>query len=331
MIPQELFDKTVLHQTHLLRRSNGIIRDVFVLLKDAENDIKTQIVTRDMTAYQTQRLQSLLVDVQKRISELTKTMSKTVKAELEGLSVYESGNQADMLRSTLGVDLPPIVVPPTATLVSSVVENPIQGKFFAEWMETFEASTVGRLNQAIRIGVLEGETESQLIRRVRNEIDTTRNAASQLVRTSTNSVTNNARQLLWAQNSDIIEEWQFVATLDSRTTFICIELDGERFPIGEGPKPPRHRSCRSTTIAVVKDSIFTPAMRASAGGPVDASLTYPAWLKTQPVSVQKDVLGVARQKMWSEGRIEIKNFTDDTGRTLTLDELKKKDSKLFDS
>ena len=321
MIPTELFDKTVLHQTYLLRRSNGITRDVVNLLIEAERDIKAQLINTDLTKYQDARLKNLLSDVKKRINTVTDDISKTILPEFKDLAVYESGHQAATLGSVVTA---PIEAAATTTLIASVTESPIQGKFFGGWMDTLNASTVARLNQSIRIGVLEGETLNQMSARIRSDFKTTRNAAEQLVRTGTNSVTNNARQLLWAQNSDIVEEWEFVATLDYRTTLICQSLDGKVFPVGEGPRPPRHRNCRSTTVAVVKDPMFNETTRSSLNGQVDAKLTYPQWLKTQPAAAQKEVLGADRYKLWKDGRLKIDQFTDKTGRTLTLKELEAK-------
>jgi len=350
MIPKKLFDDTVNHQVYLTRRANGIVRDVFLLLKEAENDIISQIVRIDPTGtskrYQAARLQKLLESVQERIVEVSMAMSDSVKAELQGLSRYEASNQARMLTSTIPIDIS-IAVPATDALVSLVTTTPIEGRFFKEWMDTFTRASVDQLNQAIRIGVLEGETQAEIVRRVQgtavsNRTDgamqVRRNAAQQLVRTSVNHVTNEARQLTWAQNDDIVRGWTFVATLDNRTTLVCAGLNGQSFPIGEGPRPPRHRQCRSTTVAELASwrdlgvdvDEFSPGQRSSLTGVVPADTTYNAWLRTQPVSIQKDVLGSTRQKLWSDGKIDIRGFTDNQGRTYTLDELKRKDATLFD-
>ena len=45
-----------------------------------------------------------------------------------------------------------------------------------------------------------------------------------------------------------------MATLDSRTTHICMSLDGNKYEIGKGPIPPVHFQCRSMRVA-----ILTPA------------------------------------------------------------------------
>jgi len=353
MIPKKLFDATVIHQVNLTRRANGIVRDVFLLLKEAENDIIAQIIIIDPTGvskrYQAARLQKLLESVRERIVEVSKVMNASVKAELQGLSKYEASNQAKMLVNTIPIDIA-IAVPATDALVALVTTTPIEGRFFKEWMDTFTRASIDQLNQQIRIGVLEGETQAEIVRRIRGTsisngtdgaMQVRRNAAQQLVRTSVNHVTNEARQLTWAQNDDVVKGWKFVATLDSRTTLTCIKLNDLDlvYPIGEGPRPPRHRQCRSTTVSELKSwrelgvdiNEFDAGQRSSLTGLVPADTTYNAWLKTQPVGIQKDVLGVTRQKLWADGKIDVSGFVDNQGRTYTLDELAKKDDLLFDN
>ena len=49
-----------------------------------------------------------------------------------------------------------------------------------------------------------------------------------------------------------VEEYEFMATLDKRTSEICRELDGKHFKVDEAVPgenyPPMHPRCRSTTI-----------------------------------------------------------------------------------
>lgn len=102
-----------------------------------------------------------------------------------------------------------------------------------------------------------------------------------VVRTSMQHINNSARQTLWGDNSDIIKSYQWVSTLDGRTSEICQDLDGEEFKIDDGPLPPAHPNCRSTTIAVLDDAFSELSggrTRSSEDGYIDADTTYPEWL-----------------------------------------------------
>ena len=49
------------------------------------------------------------------------------------------------------------------------------------------------------------------------------------------------------------EEWRFIATLDGRTTLTCAGLHGNVYPVGKGPRPPRHIGCRSCSVPVLRE------------------------------------------------------------------------------
>ena len=72
-----------------------------------------------------------------------------------------------------------------------------------------------------------------------------------IVRTSVNQVQNQASQAVYAANSKVAPKYEYVATLDSRTSPICKRLDGRKFEYNKGPTPPQHFNCRSTTVPVV--------------------------------------------------------------------------------
>ena len=58
--------------------------------------------------------------------------------------------------------------------------------------------------------------------------------------------------LLYKNNDDLINHYEWISTLDSRTSDICIGLDGNIYPVGKGRLPPAHFNCRSTTAPILK-------------------------------------------------------------------------------
>ncbi len=110
---------------------------------------------------------------------------------------------------------------------------------------------------------------------------------------------------------------------------MCAGLDGTTWPIEVGPRPPMHIRCRSTTVPVLKswqemgfDFKEVPeATRASMNGQVATSITYPKWLKQQSRSIQDEVLGTTRARLWRSGKVKIDRFVDDRFRPLTLSQL----------
>lgn len=63
---------------------------------------------------------------------------------------------------------------------------------------------------------------------------------------------------------------------------------------------------------------------------VKGNTSYESWLRRQSVAFQVEVLGVARAKLFREGKISIGRFVDEQGRTLTLDQLRKLEPMVFE-
>jgi len=186
------------------------------------------------------------------------------------------------------------------------------------------------LARNIRAGVFSGESTQQIARRLAGKINfdfegTARQAAlaggdaikvashqiQTIVRTSVNQVQNQASQAVYAANSKVSPRYEYVATLDSRTSPICQRLDGQEFEYNKGPTPPQHFNCRSTTVPVVdfdklqkkypnleKPPATTLDTRPSITGRVPQGTQYGDWLLDADRKLQVKTLG-------SEGKVRI--------------------------
>lgn len=72
-------------------------------------------------------------------------------------------------------------------------------------------------------------------------------------RTFTASVANEMREKAYA-DSRVVEWVVMSAVLDGRTTPYCMNIDGDKFPNGEGPRPPFHPRCRTIGIPIIEDT-----------------------------------------------------------------------------
>jgi len=94
-------------------------------------------------------------------------------------------------------------------------------------------------------------------------------------------------------------------------------------------------NCRSTTIPVTlpyEEMVkhrpelkkLSTDKRAAMDGPVSKDMDYNTWLKSLSPEVQKDILGVARYKLWKKGNLSMSDMIKTDGNPLTIDKLKKK-------
>lgn len=124
--------------------------------------------------------------------------------------------------------------------------------FIKDWSE----SEIQRVSGIIRTGVLLGETNSDIAKKIGTNLDkVTRRNNNAVIRTATNHISNQAKKALYDANSDIIVGHEWVSKIDSRTSDICRSLDGTTYIYDSGDPilyPPAHPNCRST-IAPITD------------------------------------------------------------------------------
>ena len=222
-----------------------------------------------------------------------------------------------------------------------------------------------RLALAIRSGVFSGETTQQIARRMIGKLEfgdfgplsvkqlaqsggeltkLANNQIQTIVRTSVNQVQNQASQAVYAANSKVAPKYEYVATLDSRTSPICRRLDGQKFAYNKGPTPPQHFNCRSTTVPVVdfdglqkkypslqKPPVGKVVSRPSATGRVPQGTAYGDWLLKQDKKLQVKTLGSEQKvrffkriaKKEGSGQAAIRKLIRNDGSERTLDDLKR--------
>lgn len=349
-VNDDLLDRSIAHQIGLQRLSNGVVRQIIKLLNRVDDDIVRQILKYDPTAvsgsFAQKRLGKLLEAIWAINKEAYAVLAKEIDGELRGLAAYEAGFQRKMILSALAVEID-IVQPSASQLFAAVRARPFQGRFLREWYSGLEQAAQIRIRDAIRIGFVEGESIEAMARRIRGTraqqyrdgiLEINRRAAQMVVRTAVNHTANVARQELYRSNPKVVKKWQFCAVLDGRTTLTCASLDQKVFEVGKGPQPPRHPNCRSTSVPVTaswRDMGFDfdelpPSSRASMNGQVAGGTTYGEWLRKQPVSVQDDVLGITKARLFRKGDLPIDRFVDRAGNELTLDELRRREAAAFE-
>lgn len=110
---------------------------------------------------------------------------------------------------------------------------------------------VSQLNQIIPREFVRGRGPVAMGRELAQKMNTSYNNAVRLARTEMNHISNKGTMEAY-KKSKVVSEYEYVATLDSRTSDICASMDGKIFKVSEAQSginmPPLHPHCRSTTI-----------------------------------------------------------------------------------
>ncbi len=142
------------------------------------------------------------------------------------------------------------------------------------------------LRQNLTIGLIRGESLEKMASRIHKRMNVAYRAAKTLVRTETAYIFEKATKE--AYEAAGIEWYEYLATLDGRTSEACQELDGKHFKVKDAVPgknyPPMHPNCRSTTVCWFPDeeqkkAATTRDARDENGKyyEVPADMTYKQW------------------------------------------------------
>jgi len=296
-----------------------------------KNAVTNQLTNKDLTKFSRDRLLALEKNIASDLKEINSEAYKTLKSQARDLAKYESGFEAKALNDVMehSFDLPS-----TSQLNSAIfktpltaIEGPMKGKLLEGIVRDWSDRTVEKVNGAITAGYYQGKTTAAIVKDVigtganftGGTLAQVKRDTEGLVRTSLQHAANQARQETWNQNSDIVKGVRIFATLDAKTSTICRSLDGQVFPLEEGPRPPFHINCRTTTVAAldsrfkVLDEDATRSARDPETGEVykvDSDQSYYSWLKGQPPNVQDSIIGPTRGKLLRDGGLTSKRFAE---------------------
>jgi len=339
----EIRDRAIAHQIYLLRYESGVVSRILKVLGKADKDLTKQLFDLE-SGMSVDEVDARLQGIRNIINASWEEAGRDLAGELSELAEYEANHKEQVIRESTPVELN-MVTPSAETLIAAVESKPFEGKLLKEWIDKLDEDSYTRIRDAVRMGIVEGESYGQITKRVigtkaLNYTDgvTALNMrqAQALVSTAVAHTANEARQTFYGANDDLIKGVQWISSLDSRTTLVCQSRDGNVYPVDSGPRPPAHFRCRSSTTPVLKsykelgiNLDEAPAgTRASMDGQVPEAETYQSWFKKKPAAFQDEVLGPTKAKLFREG-MELDRFVDQSGKEYTLKQLRSKDATAF--
>ena len=334
------------HAVFLERLKTGEFKKFEPFFEQLRDTIAKKLTSADIATLSRGKLEKLLATLNQALLGITTGYTTELAKNLVKIGIYEAGFEARALESMLGTKLGIDVVTPTNKQIRAALEIiPLSirgsdaGKLLYDMVKEYSFYEADRLTNAIRQGYFEGQTTAEIVRKLTGSpkngfkdsvIAVSRRDAETITRTSIAHASSVARSETWAENQDILDGYEWVSTLDSKTSQQCRSLDGKVFSIGKGPLPPIHARCRSTTAPKLKDEfsfLSEGATRASKDGYVDANLSYYDWLKKQPKDFQDKALGSTRAKLFQSGGLSAKRFSelnlDRNFMPLSLEEMRK--------
>lgn len=332
-VKQYLIDASTRHQVFLQRYAGGEAKKAVKALNRLRRDIMARL-SQEPTEFQRNRLSIVLDDLNKLSDKAFTEMRLDVKYNAGKLAANEAQFSIDLYNKTSQANF---VLPSEAALLASVELAPMAAKIgnspvtINDALNQYAKKKAAQVTQIITDGLTLGDTTPQIAGKISSTMSTLhKRQLETLVRTAANHASSIARQAVYEQNSDLMNGYEWVATLDNKTTLICASRDGIVYSNPTDPMPPAHWGCRSTTIPSIKPEFSLakglkgkrPAVGASGAGEVSANSSYGGWLRKQPREFIDEALGVERSRLFRSGKLTIDKFVDPTGRVYTLEQLR---------
>lgn len=193
------------------------------------------------------------------------------------------------------------------------------GYFSKNWLDS-KNDLIAELTDAMTKVFFYGQTRDEAIKAFQKRMDVSKFRASRIILTEHANICGQASFDSYKETN--IEQYQFVATLDLRTSDTCRALDGEIVNIKDREVginyPPLHPFCRSTTIPYLEDinEVMKRVARDTEGSTyeVPATMKYDEWYKKYVASDHKALVEEKKIKNKSSDKKQYEKYKEVLGK-----------------
>ncbi len=173
--------------------------------------------------------------------------------------------------------------------IEKVIRKPwaVDGKNFSKRIWGNKEKLISEVHREITQDIILGRDPQKAIDNISKKMNTSKVNAGRLIMTEETYFSSAAQKDCFQDLG--VEQYEIVATLDSHTSEICQNLDGQVFPMKDFEPgvtaPPFHVYCRSTTVPYFEEDFGQVGKRAARGEDgktyyVSADMTYKEWKKS---------------------------------------------------
>lgn len=231
-----------------LAEYNQKIEELYAMYRDTGSEyIKIEIDRLNARAKIT-RLQALQDAINVELTKVTHEYQMTLEDTLIGLFTEQYKEVSELL----GIMAPVI----NREAIKTIIEYPYAGKMFSDRIWDNKDALVKHIKQNLTAGIIRGDSIQKMSRQMKKDLNVLYYQAERLVRTETNYAMNQGHLKGYA-DSGVVEKYEFLAAIDSRTSKLCKNQNGKVYKLSDATVgvnyPPLHPNCRSTVIPVLED------------------------------------------------------------------------------
>lgn len=250
----DLAEARKLLNSNQLKEFKMSLEEFTELAKNNPDGQWTQLLNNVYYKVRISRLQALQIQIQAAIQAVNMNQNQQMTELLEGIytdtyyrTVYEVQKGLTIGASFARVDN-----------VREIVQRPWLQENYSQRIWGDNAKLVQNLQTQITQAIIRGDSVEYTSKVIAERMGVGYRAAQRLVRTEASHIQNEASFDAY-RASGVVKKYEFLATLDSRTSSICRAMDNHVFTLAEKEIgvnfPPLHSNCRSTTVPYFDDEI----------------------------------------------------------------------------
>lgn len=240
------------HQIWLQRTASHEASLSVPFLQQMRQEIRESVLKFGDDSRTAARLNKMLRELEDALYGITGQWDDQLLTDLQELAEYE----AQWTTKTLAASVDANFTTPAPEQVWSAIKfeplaldnRPVD---FVKLLDSWSDTEISRLTSGVKSGFVQGLTTREIVKNVVGAgglADVSQRNAAAVVKTAMNHVSTVAKDATYEKNSDIIEGYELVVTLDSRTSAICRGWpQGKVYKLDAKyqPKPPFHVACLS--------------------------------------------------------------------------------------
>lgn len=200
------------------------------------------------------RLTEFITNIDYQIEKLSTQMQDDLNDNFK--TVYEDTYYQSMYNTHQRLKIEVSFTQPSETQLEQAIKTKWHDENFSSRLWINKEKLKRELETTLTRNFVAGRNLQDVSQELGDKLGTDFNSAYRLVRTETNYIANQATMKSY-RDGGVVEKYEFLATLDNRTSVICGMMDGQIFNVKDEivgvNSPPLHPNCRSTTVSHFED------------------------------------------------------------------------------
>lgn len=275
----QLSKEQVKENQELKKRREQLPGEVFSEMEKKQKEYE-QLLSAYTKKGEITRLELLQAEMEKELLHLSDRMQVNIYEILS--SEYQNHYYKTVFQTQKGLGFGKSFAMLNTSAIQKAVLKTYHASSYSKRIWGHNKQLSKEFREQLTTGIIKGESIDKLTKRIAKRMEVSKSNAKRLVRTETAYVFEQAAKDAYEQCG--IEEYEFLATLDLKTSKICQGLDTKVFKVRDAMPgtnyPPMHPNCRSTTVCHFEDDAVTTRTARGADKKtyeVPSNMSYQEW------------------------------------------------------